>query len=359
MLGSLFGIGRKKRAAERDIWNDFRSLAWFGMCDCERKAPTCDAAIADCQKALTYDSKDPFAHYTLGLAFMTKAINTGSVAELDPALQHFQQMLENQSRHGGSRHRQEEHRQHPAVPQAAPPIVSHPALAAPALSFLLMRSVTLPVLAILFVLQARPANQFALTVDNIMRGPALVGYEPTGVRWSHDSNRIYFQWKQHTEKEIAPMDTYVGQSRRQRPAQALRRGDQAAAARLRRHDQGQAPDGLLQRAATSSSSTTPPARRTQLTKTTDTEANPRFTQDGKRISFTRNGNLYVMSLDSGMLVQLTDIRAPAAPATSCGARRRRRARLRRRTRTGRRPRRRRPASADAAPNRAAPTARSI
>ncbi|MGD0775848.1 MAG: alpha/beta fold hydrolase, partial [Candidatus Solibacter sp.] len=52
---------------------------------------------------------------------------------------------------------------------------------------------------------------------------------------------------------------------------------------------------------------------TQLTKTTDAETNPRFTQDGKRISFTRNGNLYVMSLDSGLLVQLTDIR-PAAPA---------------------------------------------
>ena len=72
-----------------------------------------------------------------------------------------------------------------------------------------MRSITLPALAVLFVFQARPANQFALTVDNIMRGPALVGYEPTGVRWSHDSNRILFQWKQHTDKEIAPMDTYT------------------------------------------------------------------------------------------------------------------------------------------------------
>ena len=38
--------------------------------------------------------------------------------------------------------------------------------------------------------------------------------------------------------------------------------------------------------------TTPPARSRQLTKTTDAETNPRFTQDGKRISFTRNGNLY-------------------------------------------------------------------
>src|ERR1700716_3696010 len=45
----------------------------------------------------------------------------------------------------------------------------------------------------------------------------------------------------------------------------------------------------------------------QLTKTTEAETNPRFTHDGKRVTFTRNGNLYVMSLDSGLLVQLTDI----------------------------------------------------
>ena len=94
VLGSLFGFGKKKRVAERDIWNDFHNMAWFGMCECERKTANLDAAIADCQKALTYDAKDPFAHYNLGLAFMTKAINTGSIAELDPAVQHFQRMLE-------------------------------------------------------------------------------------------------------------------------------------------------------------------------------------------------------------------------------------------------------------------------
>ena len=58
------------------------------------KTANLDAAIADCQRALTYDSKDFFAHYNLGLAFMTKAINSGSIAELDPAVQHFQRMIE-------------------------------------------------------------------------------------------------------------------------------------------------------------------------------------------------------------------------------------------------------------------------
>jgi hypothetical protein len=42
---------------------------------------------------LSYDAKDPFAHYALGLTFMTKAVNTGSEAELTPALQHFEQMI--------------------------------------------------------------------------------------------------------------------------------------------------------------------------------------------------------------------------------------------------------------------------
>ena len=43
---------------------------------------------------LSFDSKDFFAHYTLGLAFMTKAQKTQSVAELDPARHHFQTMLQ-------------------------------------------------------------------------------------------------------------------------------------------------------------------------------------------------------------------------------------------------------------------------
>ena len=93
VLGSLFGMGRKKRAGTQDIWKDLRSLAYFGICDCERKLSRYDSAIQFCQKALSYDSKDPFAHYALGLTFMSQAVNTGSIAQLTPALQHFEQML--------------------------------------------------------------------------------------------------------------------------------------------------------------------------------------------------------------------------------------------------------------------------
>ena len=39
----------------------------------------------------------------------------------------------------------------------------------------------------------KAAGGFELTVDRIMRGPKLVGYPPTGLRWSGDSSRLYFE----------------------------------------------------------------------------------------------------------------------------------------------------------------------
>jgi tetratricopeptide (TPR) repeat protein len=76
-----------------DIWSELRSLAYFGICDCERRLSSFDPAIAACQKSLSYYAKDPFAHYALGLTYMYKANSTNSVAELGPALKHFQEML--------------------------------------------------------------------------------------------------------------------------------------------------------------------------------------------------------------------------------------------------------------------------
>jgi len=54
--------------------------------------------------------------------------------------------------------------------------------------------------------QPRP---FELTVDSIMRGPRLVGYPPTGVYWSQDSQRVYFRWKQAGETRLKETSLYV------------------------------------------------------------------------------------------------------------------------------------------------------
>lgn len=160
------------------------------------------------------------------------------------------------------------------------------------------------------------ARPFELTVDSIMRGPRLVGYPPTNVYWSQDSQRIYFRWKQADEPRLKEMSLYVVN----RDGTGLRR--------LSEEEARQAPPagGELSRDKTMTVFSdegdifiydhTKNLRR-QITRTVDAEINPHFTFDQKRIYFTRLNNLYVMSLDGGSLEQITDIRTGgAAPATS-------------------------------------------
>src|SRR5207248_958554 len=56
----------------------------------------------------------------------------------------------------------------------------------------------------------------------------------------------------------------------------------------------------------------------RLTATTEIETSPRFLRDGKRVAFTRADNLYVLSLEDGSLVQMTDIRTeiPVVPGAA-------------------------------------------
>ncbi|MEO8026523.1 MAG: prolyl oligopeptidase family serine peptidase [Bryobacteraceae bacterium] len=177
---------------------------------------------------------------------------------------------------------------------------------------------------------ASPAK-FALTIDSIMRGAALTGYEPSAARFSGDGQKIYFSWKQYSDKRDAPMDTYVvnrdgSGSRKLSDEEAKlatpslegggggRFGGFGAGGDLskdRRYttyaNQG---DIFIWDHQTDT--------RRQVTKTTEAESNPRFLPDGKRISFSRGGQLYILSLDGGMIEQITDIRAAATGAPVAG-----------------------------------------
>jgi tetratricopeptide (TPR) repeat protein len=93
VLGSLMGMGKRKRAAQQDIWKDLRSLAYFGLCDAELMQSHFDPAIAYCQKSLSYSSDDPYAHFDLGMAFAKKGQQNGIVEMLPAARQHFATML--------------------------------------------------------------------------------------------------------------------------------------------------------------------------------------------------------------------------------------------------------------------------
>jgi uncharacterized caspase-like protein/tetratricopeptide (TPR) repeat protein len=93
ILGSLFGAGHKKHAAQQDIWKELRSLAYFGVCDCERKLAHYGPAIDACRTALTYDPADPYAHFVMGLAFMHQGAQTGGYELLAAALQQFHSVV--------------------------------------------------------------------------------------------------------------------------------------------------------------------------------------------------------------------------------------------------------------------------
>ncbi len=160
--------------------------------------------------------------------------------------------------------------------------------------------------------QAAPAQKFDLSIDSIMRAQALVGYEPVGVRWSPDSKKIFFTWKRADEPRNADTSTYVvnadgtglrklseDEARKEAPPNGDRSEDMKSIVYV------ETGDIFLYNTET--------GERRQLTKTTDTEANPLFIGDQRSISFTRQNNLYSLSLDNGTLEQLTDIR-PAGGA---------------------------------------------
>jgi dipeptidyl aminopeptidase/acylaminoacyl peptidase len=181
-----------------------------------------------------------------------------------------------------------------------------------------MRKFLLPLTLTALLLPAQTARKFVLTIDNIMRGPGLVGYEPSQVRWSGDGSQIFFQWKQAAQKEDAPLDTWMvnrdGSGLRKLSDEESRTAPPVfGEPSLDRSRIVYARDGDLFVYDNATGKTR------QLTRTTDVEASPRFLRDGKRIAFTRANNLYVLSLEDGSLVQMTDIRSEAAPAAAPAA----------------------------------------
>ncbi|MBV6431159.1 MAG: Dipeptidyl aminopeptidase 4 [Bryobacteraceae bacterium] len=158
-----------------------------------------------------------------------------------------------------------------------------------------------------FLLFAPAQPKFVLSIDNIMRGPALYGYPPQAVRWSGDSQRVYFRWKKCDDPLLQEYSTYVvnrdGSGLRKLNEDEAREappagGDATREWRMTVYESG-GDIFLYDNLA---------GRRRQLTKTADAESDPHFTHDEQRVAFVRNDNLFVLSPGTGEVIQLTDIR---------------------------------------------------
>ncbi len=159
----------------------------------------------------------------------------------------------------------------------------------------------------LCVAQQAQSKKFELTVDSIMRGFDLVGYEPSRVYWSQDGQRVYFRWKRAGEPRLKEPDLYVVN----RDGSGLRKltEDEARLAPPASGDLSK--DKKLTVFADEGDVFVydhVKNERRQITSTIDGENSPRFSADQKSILFVRQNNLFRMALDGSALEQLTDIR---------------------------------------------------
>ena len=171
-----------------------------------------------------------------------------------------------------------------------------------------IRSV-LSALCVLSAPSGLSAQAFPLTVDNIMRGPELVGTAPGNVRFSADGRHVYFRWR-------APGVDSLDQDYRVAVS-------------------GGAPERLPRRAVDTIAMAgvwSPDLRRMlvtlerdlyvverdgvkrRLTDTRDDESAPTWSADGGTVFFRRGDNAWSLDLARGRLAQLTDIRPGPAPA---------------------------------------------
>ena len=165
-----------------------------------------------------------------------------------------------------------------------------------------------------------PAATSMLTVDSIMRGPKLVGSAPTNVRWSKDSSKVYFTWQKPDETRTS---TWVIN----RDGSALRKLTDAEARALDLPVSGRL-DRARRRALVAENGDVlvydvASGTKRLLTRTSATESAPRWARNDTAVTFMRDGNLFLMSLDPGSgnraeasggqaaFVQLTDIVAAA------------------------------------------------
>jgi len=158
------------------------------------------------------------------------------------------------------------------------------------------------------------ASAFNLTVDNIMRGPLLVGRSPDEVRWSADSRWVWFRWRDPEARDTTTRLYRVSVAGGAPVAVADSSALYAAPA-----ENGRWNAGRTRRAEVRNGDVfvvDVDGREHRITQTPANERSPHLSPDGSTVYFVSANNVYAVSVDGvGPLRQLTDIRLDDAPRT--------------------------------------------
>jgi dipeptidyl aminopeptidase/acylaminoacyl peptidase len=149
---------------------------------------------------------------------------------------------------------------------------------------------------------AKADGRFALTVDSIMRGPDLVGYPPDGLRWSADSQKLFFDWRKPGEEEAS---TYVVGKDGGAPAKLTDAEKKTAPPANGRWDTAHKRVVFADRGDIVLLDGS--GARKWITRTTAGESSPRWAKNDTAVTYVRDGNLFLVPLDGGGLQQLTDV----------------------------------------------------
>jgi dipeptidyl aminopeptidase/acylaminoacyl peptidase len=155
---------------------------------------------------------------------------------------------------------------------------------------------------------ARNPSSFPLAIDSIMRGPKLVGYPPSDLRWSGDSKELYFEWRMPDEDEAA---TWVVDREGGAPRRLTDEQRRSAPPADGRWDRAHRRVLAVQNGDIVLIDTVARTRR-PLTRTTATESSPRWARNETHVTFVRENNVFIVPVegaDGGLFVQLTDVAA--------------------------------------------------
>ena len=150
---------------------------------------------------------------------------------------------------------------------------------------------------------ANGSGRFPLTVDSIMRGPALVGYPPIGpplVRRRHAPVLRVAGARRGRKRHVG------GRRGRLGPAPAVRRRPAAGASGHRASGIAPAGGSWARLAATSPCIDTVAGTRTELTRTSGGESAPRWARDETHVTFVREGGLFLLPLTGGGIQQIAE-----------------------------------------------------
>ncbi|RWY52463.1 S9 family peptidase [Mucilaginibacter gilvus] len=165
---------------------------------------------------------------------------------------------------------------------------------------------------LLFIFAGASAQKLeTLSIEKIMRDPKWMGVSPSNIRWSDDSKKIYFNWNPKSEERdglfsitptnLKPREVATEEQREIAPENGSWNKKRSLKAFERNGDiyLSDVKTGTI----------------TQLTSTTEREAIPTFTADESAVLFSKENNLYKLSLAKGQLVQLTNFVKTASGTT--------------------------------------------